>query len=162
FFAWLKLLASNRFKVHWSCLYIAVTVTFVTFGHTLLRWLQEAIFGRRIRKTKIIQPPIFILGHWRSGTTLLHELLVLDPRHGYPNPSESLDPNPFLLPEPLITRYLRFLVPARRPMDNMKAGFDRPQEDEFALCMLGQPSPYLTIAFPNNPPQCQDFLDLEE
>jgi hypothetical protein len=47
-------------------------------------------------------------------------------------------------------------------MDNMKAGFDRPQEDEFALCMLGQPSPYLTIAFPNNPPQCQDFLDLEK
>ena len=46
-------------------------------------------------------------------------------------------------------------------MDNMKAGFDRPQEDEFALCMLGQPSPYLTIAFPNNPPQCEEFLDLE-
>ena len=34
-------------------------------------------------------------------------------------------------------------------MDNMKAGWDRPQEDEFGLCMMGQPSPYLTIAFPN-------------
>src|SRR5947209_3985852 len=73
FFAWLRLLARNRFQVHWSCLYIAVTVTFVTFGHTLLRWLQEALFGRRIRKTKITEPPIFILGHWRTGTTLLHE-----------------------------------------------------------------------------------------
>jgi hypothetical protein len=161
FFAWLRLLARNRFKVHWSCLYIAVTVTFVTFGHTLLRWLQEAIFGRRIRKTKITQPPIFILGHWRTGTTLLHELLVLDPRHGYPSTYECLEPNHFLLTEKLITRYLKFLIPAHRPMDNMKAGFDRPQEDEFALCMLGQPSPYLTIAFPNNPPQCQNFLDLE-
>src|SRR5438552_14789562 len=28
--------------------------------------------------------------------------------------------------------------------------------------MLGQPSPYLTIAFPNNPPQGQNFLDLED
>ena len=46
-------------------------------------------------------------------------------------------------------------------MDNMAAGFDRPQEDEFALCMLGEPSPYLTIAFPNRGPQYGDYLDLE-
>ena len=44
-------------------------------------------------------------------------------------------------------------------MDNMAAGWDRPQEDEFALCNLGLPSPYLTIAFPNRPPQNQDYLD---
>ena len=42
-----------------------------------------------------------------------------------------------------------------------KFGFDRPQEDEFAMCMLGQPSPYLTIAFPNRPPVCQEYLDME-
>jgi hypothetical protein len=46
-------------------------------------------------------------------------------------------------------------------MDNMKAGFDRPQEDEFALCMMGEGSPYLTIAFPNRPPPCEEYLDLE-
>jgi hypothetical protein len=155
------LLARNRFKVHWTCLYIAAAVTCISFGNTLLRWLQEALLGRRVRRTKINQPPIFILGHWRTGTTLLHELLILDSRHGYPNTYQCLDPNHFILTEGLLTRLLSFLVPTQRPMDNMKAGFERPQEDEFALCMLGQPSPYLTIAFPNNPPQCQDFLDLE-
>jgi hypothetical protein len=46
-------------------------------------------------------------------------------------------------------------------MDNMEAGWDKPQEDEFALCMLGQPSPYLTIGFPNHPPQDQDAFDLD-
>jgi hypothetical protein len=46
-------------------------------------------------------------------------------------------------------------------MDNMKAGFDRPQEDEFAMCMFGVGSPYLTIAFPNRPPQYSEYLDLE-
>src|SRR5271165_4013636 len=85
FFAWLRILATNRFRVHWSCWYIAVVVTMTTFCHTLIRWMQEAILGRRIRKTQITQPPIFILGHWRTGTTLLHELLVLDPRFGYPS-----------------------------------------------------------------------------
>ena len=47
-------------------------------------------------------------------------------------------------------------------MDNMLAGWDRPQEDEFALCMLGQPSPYLTIAFPNQAPKCPEYLDLQK
>jgi hypothetical protein len=161
FFGWLRLLAKNRFAVHPSCWYIAVVVTIVSFCHTLLRFLQEALYGRRVRRTAIAHPPIFIIGHWRTGTTLLHEFLILDERHAYPTTYECLDPNHFLLTENLFTRLFRFLIPTRRPMDNMKAGFDRPQEDEFALCMLGQPSPYCTIAFPNHKPQCQEFFDLE-
>ncbi len=161
FFGWLRLLARNRFAIHPSCWHIAAIVTFVSFCHTLGRFLQEAVFGRRIRRTVIEHPPLFIIGHWRTGTTLLHELLILDERHAYPTTYECLDPNHFLLTEGLFSRWFRFLMPARRPMDNMKAGFDRPQEDEFALCMMGQPSPYLTVAFPNHKPQCQEFFDLE-
>jgi hypothetical protein len=50
-------------------------------------------------------------------------------------------------------------MPRRRPMDNMAAGWDRPQEDEFALCLLGQPSPYQRLAFPNRPAEA-GALDL--
>ena len=39
--------------------------------------------------------------------------------------------------------------------------WNSPQEDEFALCNLGQPSPYLTIAFPNRRPQYPEYFDLE-
>jgi len=161
FFAWLRLLVRNRFAVHWSFLYIAVIVTFVSMGHTVLRLVQEALYGKRIRQTILREPPIFILGHWRNGTTLLHELMIQDPRFGFPNTYECLDPSHFLLTERFFKRCFGFLVPSRRPMDNMPAGFDRPQEDEFALCMLGVPSPYLTIAFPNHPPQAQEYLDFE-
>ena len=45
-------------------------------------------------------------------------------------------------------------------MDNMPVGWDCPQEDEFALCSMGIPSPYLRFAFPNHPPACQGYLDL--
>ena len=45
-------------------------------------------------------------------------------------------------------------------MDNMEAGWDKPQEDEFALCMMGQPSPYLDVAFPNNPPIDKDAFEI--
>ena len=161
FFAWMRLLVRNRFAVHWSLWYVAIIVTFVSVLHTVLRWVQDAIFGRAIRKTQITQPPIFIVGHWRTGTTFLHELLILDPRHGYPTTYECFEPNHFLLTEWFVTRFLWFLLPAQRGMDNVKSGFDRPQEDEFALCMLGEGSPYLTVAFPNRPPQGQEYLDLE-
>jgi hypothetical protein len=114
-----------------------------------------------VRRTPLLEAPLFIVGHWRTGTTLLHELLILDERHTFPTTYECLEPNHFLLTEAPLTRLLPFLMPSRRPMDNMAAGWDRPQEDEFALCMLGQPSPYLTIAFPNRPPLDQAALDLD-
>ncbi len=158
--AWLRLISRNRFAVHLSYLYIAVVVTFVSFFNTFLRLLQEFWFDARINQTRLTKAPLFIIGHWRTGTTLLHELLILDPRHTYPNTYQCLAPNHFLLTETWFKRLFWFLMPSRRPMDNMPMGWDRPQEDEFALCMLGQPSPYLTIAFPNHAPQDQDALDL--
>ncbi|MSQ94044.1 MAG: sulfotransferase [Gemmataceae bacterium] len=161
FFAWLKLLFRNRFAVHPRLWYIAVIITVMSFTNTLLRLLQDAIYGRAVRKVKISQPPIFLLGHWRTGTTLLHEMMICDERFGYPTTFECLEPNHFLLTEGFFTRWFQFLMPASRPMDNMRAGWDRPQEDEFAMCMFGVGSPYLTIAFPNRPPQDQEFLDLE-
>jgi hypothetical protein len=160
FLAWMRLLLRNRLAVHWSYWYIAVVVTIISFCHTVLRLIQTAVYGRRVARTPIREAPLFILGHWRTGTTFLHELLVLDERHTYPNTYECLEPNHFLLTERFMTRWLRFLMPSHRPMDNMAAGWERPQEDEFALCMIGQPSPYLTIAFPNRPPQYSEYLDL--
>ena len=161
FFAWLRLLGRNGCRVHWSRWYVLVAVTIVSFFNTLLGLLQWLIFGRKLRRTEITEAPIFIIGHWRTGTTHLHELIIQDPRFGYPNTYQCMEPNHFLLSEWLFTRLFRFLMPKHRPMDNMKAGFDRPQEDEFALCMLGAPSPYLTIAFPNHPPQYTEYYDLE-
>lgn len=160
FFAWIKLLARNRFAVHPRYWYIAVVVTCVSLGHTLMRMLQRVVWGKAIRQTEIAEPPIFIIGHWRTGTTLLHELMIQDERFGYANYYQCFEPNHFLLTEELVARYMKFLLPTRRPMDNMKVGFDRPQEDEFALCLMGAGSPYETIAFPNRPPQRQEFLDL--
>jgi hypothetical protein len=158
-FAWLRLLLRNRLRISPSHAYVAAIVTPVTIGHTLLRYLQDAWYGSRLDRTPVRHDPLFIVGHWRTGTTLLHEMLILDERHNYPNTYQCLEPNHFLLSEKYFTRWFAWMLPSRRPMDNMAAGWDRPQEDEFALCMMGQPSPYLTIAFPTHPPQDQEALD---
>lgn len=49
-----------------------------------------------------------------------------------------------------------------RAMDNMELSVAHPQEDEFALSMLGQQSLYLTMAFPNRPIIGQRYLDVEQ
>ncbi|MBN2477118.1 MAG: sulfotransferase [Pirellulales bacterium] len=160
FSGWFRLLVRNRFAVGPRRVCMALIVTTLAVMNSTLWAVQQLLYGRKLARTKIEHAPIFIIGHWRSGTTLLHELLVLDPRHTYPNSYQCFAPNHFLVSSWLFKRCFWFLMPARRPMDNMPLGFDRPQEDEFALCNLGVPSPYLTIAFPNRPPQDQPYLTL--
>jgi hypothetical protein len=122
--------------------------------------LQELFYGRAIDKFRVEEPPVFIIGHWRSGTTFLHELMMLDPRNTFATTYDCFAPNHFLVTGWLIPKMLWFLLPSRRPMDNVAAGWDRPQEDEFALMNMGLPSPYLTMAFPNDPPEAQNYLDM--
>jgi omega-hydroxy-beta-dihydromenaquinone-9 sulfotransferase len=159
--AWLRLLWYGRFRIQPAYWYIAFIVCLMSTFHSVLRIVQQLLYGRAIARMPVSNAPIFIVGHWRTGTTWLHELLILDERHNYPTTYECFDPNHFLITEGFFRRWMRFLLPARRPMDNMPAGWERPQEDEFALCMLGLPSSYLSIAFPNRPWMFPQYLDLE-
>jgi len=154
------MLARNRLDVHPRYWHIVLTHTFAAALNSFLGLLERSWYGRRVAETEITESPIFVLGHWRTGTTLLHELLSLDERHTYANNYHCLSPNHFLLTERLVARWLRVIMPKKRAMDNMAIGWDRPQEDEFALCNLGLPSPYATLAFPNHAPQYPEYLDL--
>ena len=140
---------------------MAALITLAAAGNSLLRGVQALAYGRRVRRIVVPEDPIFIIGHWRTGTTMLHELLALDPRHRCPSTYESLAPNHFLLSERFVRRFARFLLPRTRPFDNMRMSFDRPQEDEAALALRGIPSPFLTVAFPRRPPQHPEYVDLE-
>jgi hypothetical protein len=161
-FGWLRLLWLGRYDFGWRELRLLPLGTAVALGHTFLRYMHEGLYGRRIDQTELVEPPIFILGHWRSGTTLLHELLVLDPRHSFPTTAQCFDPCHPLLTELFLKKYFTWMLPARRIMDNMPVGWDRPQEDEFALMLLGAPSPYCTIAFPNKGQLDRDALDVDK
>ena len=161
FSTWFRHLWVNRFAVHWSLWYIVVIATILTLTNSVLRGIQWLFYGRAIRRAELQGPPIFIIGHWRTGTTFLHELMIQDPRFGFPNTYQCVAPNHFLLTETVLSKLLWFLMPKERPMDRMKLGFDRPQEDEFALCLLGARSPYSAIAFPNRPPMDAEYLDFD-
>lgn len=157
---WFRELARNRFHFGPTRICMALIISVLSFINSLLWLMQTVLMGRKIERTEIKQHPVFVLGHWRSGTTLLHELLVCDPRHTYPDTFSCFAPNHFLVSRPLFAWWLWALMPPRRPMDNMSVGFDSPQEDEWAMCNMGVPSPYLTLLFPNHPPAYPEYLDL--
>jgi hypothetical protein len=158
---WLKYISQNRFDFSLSRLPTAFSITGFSFGNSVLALAQRMLCSRAISRTKLTRPPLFILGHWRSGTTLLHELLIRDERHTFATTCQCFAPEHFLLTERLITKYFSFVVPDKRPMDNMEAGWSRPQEDEFALVNLGIPSPYLVMGFPNRGEVHADYLTLK-
>lgn len=100
---------------------------------------------------------IVILGYWRSGTTLLHELLCLDDRFTYPTTHACMNPHHFLLGE--AGPPAREGAGIQRPMDEMEIRPDSPQEDEFALLSLGARSPYEALLIPRNLPKALKLAD---
>jgi hypothetical protein len=158
---WLKLLKLGRYRIHPLRVCMAGLITFFSAGNSVCALLQRLIYGRRIAAAEITQPPIFIIGHWRSGTTYLHELMVCDERLAYPTYYECFEPNHFLVTGWFAPILLWPLLPRKRPMDNMATGWSRPQEDEFALVAMGAPTPYFRMAYPNEPPPYNEFLDMD-
>lgn len=147
---WFKLLRENHFDVDPAYWHRAAFVTLLSGLNSIQRKLEESEFEERIANVSVM-PPLFILGHWRSGTTHLHNLLAQDTgRFAYPNTYQVTNPHSFLRTEESLSRRFGWMVPKTRPMDAMELNFQSPQEDELALCLMSQLSPYLEISFPRN------------
>ncbi len=65
---------------------------------SMLAGLQQTVSREQLAKANF-QNAVVVLGYWRSGTTLLHELLCLDTRYTYPTTHACMNPHHFLLSE---------------------------------------------------------------
>ena len=92
---------------------------------------------------------VFIVGYWRSGTTLLHELLCNDPRYTFPTTYACINPHHFMLTQPG-QQQAGGVEGTKRPMDDLVVHADSPQEDEFALLGFGARSPYEAFLTPSH------------
>jgi hypothetical protein len=140
----------------------ALSITAFSLCNSFASAVDQSLYGRRVDRTELTEPPIFILGHWRAGTTFLHELLIRDPAHTFATTYQCFAPHHFVLTDAWVTPWTSRLLPSRRPMDNMAAGWLRPQEDEFALSNLGVPTPYASMMFPKRGPVHEEYLDLHK
>jgi hypothetical protein len=157
---WLDLVREHGARASLSRWGLMGTITAAAAFNSVAEPLAAARFRRRLASPPATDPPLFIIGHWRSGTTLLHELLMLDDRFCCPTTYQCFAPGHFLLTEQLVTSALSWIMPSKRPMDDVSAGWHRPQEDEFALANMGSPSPYRRMAFPLTSPDHPQALDL--
>lgn len=127
----------------------AIFITFVSTVMIPVRLLFKIKYNSKINKTTIVHPPVFIIGHWRSGTTYLHELLCQDSQFGYVSLWNTLLPDSFLILEPM-KKFLSRFLPSERPMDEIKVEMDGPYEDEAALAVLHPWSFFHCLHFPRN------------
>lgn len=128
-------------------------------GITLASRYWENRVGLLERELLDEEAPVFIIGHWRSGTTLLHELLDCHEQLKAPTTYQCFCPQHFLLSERVIKGLFPWVLPLSRGFDSVRLNWDSPQEDEFALLTMGAPSPYRRIAFPSAGNQI-DGLDI--
>ena len=105
--------------------------------------------GRAAAETPLRAPPIFIVGHWRSGTTHLYNVLSRDPRFGYVSPIATALPSDFIVLERLAGGLLRAALPSDRYIDRIPVNPDSPQEDEIALANLQRVSFYFGLYLPH-------------
>ncbi len=116
-----------------------------------LRLWEQARYGRRIRRTPIHPSPVFIIGHWRSGTTHLHNLLCQDSNLGCLTTFQAMAPGFCFVGDGVLKRFLAKVAASRYPtrlIDNIPLAFDAPQEDEFAVANLSPHSFVHTFSFP--------------
>lgn len=126
--------------------------------NSALAQYEDRLHGEAVAAAEI-RPPLFILGHWRSGTTYLHNLLATDEQFAYANTFQVLNPHTFLSSE----RFARFLfiAPRTRMMDNAALNAGVPFEDEFATCGTLH-SPFLRWAFPRAAREYEKYLTFND
>ncbi len=111
---------------------------------------EKKLFAQKIKQQQLPDDPVIIIGHWRTGSTFLHQLLNLDKQFVSSNLFQGSIPDSFLTSrksyEPIMGRVLK----GTRPMDQVKVGLDEPLEDEYALFRLSAYSPLENLIFPKS------------
>ncbi len=114
---------------------------------TPFHWYERLIFDRKVKAYTFKEPPIFILGHWRSGTTYLHNVMCKDPKAGYMTTYHGLWPRN-LGSKIIFKTFMSLAMPKKRPSDNVELAVDFPQEDDFSLSNMIPQVFYLFWYFP--------------
>ncbi len=122
------------------------------FGSAALRsplTLWEALRATSaLHKTSPAPAPVFIVGHWRSGTTHLHNLMGRDPQFGHISPLAAGLPCNLLTLVRWFRPALEMALPQDRHVDRVAVTPESPQEDEIPLASMQPLSVFHALYFP--------------
>ncbi|PXA04979.1 sulfotransferase [Coraliomargarita sinensis] len=121
-------------------------------GICLLRqpvfWYESLKYGNAIQHQALPKSPVFVIGHWRSGTTHLQNLLSMDPQFASVTLREAAMPHDFLTLGKRIQKGFEKSIPEKRLMDNVAVAAGSAWEEELALVSTSPLSFYHVSFFP--------------
>jgi hypothetical protein len=157
----LRLLAQNRFKIDSIGFPRLVYSFLLSMALSPLNIYERIKFDKKINNTNISKPPVFIIGHWRSGTTYLHNLMAQDKNFIYPTTFQTITPGLFLGSEKLVKPIVKSSLPPKRPQDDVDLDCDYPNEEEYGIGNLSPYSFYNGWCFPKNMEYYNKFVLME-
>ncbi len=158
---WWKLLAENGFHVDARYWGRAAHLTLSSLITSPVSWMENLFHGPMLESTQL-EPPLFVLGSWRSGTTHLHNLLCQDDRFAAPDLFQTMYPLTFRTARWWLEPLLAAITPRQRFMDNMKMSLREPAEDEMAIGILCRKSSSFSWVFPRNAEKYDRYLSFEQ
>lgn len=123
---------------------------------SLLKGFQDSRYEKLLADKPLEHDPVFILGHWRSGTTFVHNVFSCDKHFGYNTTYQTVFPHLMMFGQAFFKKNMSWLMPDKRPTDNMELAVDLPQEEEFALSNM---MPYTYYNFWFLPKYMQEYCD---
>ena len=135
---------------------------------SLMSLLNSRLAGREERRYGAeidglaVRRPMFVIGHHRSGTTHLWNLLAQDDRFAYPTVLQAVFPHTFLTFEGAVERWARWLAPRKRPQDNVSFGATAPMEEERAICASTLLSIQMARHFPRMRERFLSYLTMRD
>ncbi|OFX01777.1 MAG: hypothetical protein A3E78_03695 [Alphaproteobacteria bacterium RIFCSPHIGHO2_12_FULL_63_12] len=121
-------------------------------GAALARWpfstAERLAIESRLPQVDDLSPPVFILGHWRSGTTHLYNVMCKSGDWAFVPPVATGLPWDLFGLGRAFRPLLEKALPEHRYIDNIPVTPDSPQEDEIAIANMSDLSFYHGIYFP--------------
>ena len=109
---------------------------------------EACLHNAAIAREPLEHGPVFLIGHWRGGTTHLHNLLSQDEQFAWISFFRSAMPLDCLGKLRCGRTLMKLTMPKTRGMDNVPIDADTPQEEEVALAALGDTSFFKCFYFP--------------
>ena len=145
---YLRLLSRANFKIQPAKIPQTVFIGLLSLVLAPFALIEGAVCAVPIARTKMEKDPVFILGHWRSGTTYLQNLLSRDPQFGWASPLQTAMFSNCALLGWALRGGVQKGIKGSRPMDNVQYDMSLPMEETFAI---GNFTPYTLdhlLAFP--------------
>ena len=129
---------------HWGR---AAAIWGAAIGRAPASLVERALLAGRLPATSEMAPPIFILGHWRSGTTHLYNTMSRGAFGYVPPVAVGLPWDMFGIAR-MLRPVLERALPEHRWIDRIPVTPTSPQEDEIAIASMTDVSFYHGIYFP--------------